>query len=219
MRRPRAPRPARSALGVVLTSTLTTALLTGTLAVSTNGCGDDPSEGGAPPPQATGALPSRDAGAEAKAPVDASPVDAGPQSRRFVGTLAATKPMTFGGSPYCTYKMTMKNVDVDVTVTGNGDIANASVSNVAFEETVPPCSQPPLEPNLQKYYLASSSKLPNGGAHLELARDPLNRTAATLILEGDFRVDDVKALLEWHRTDIGSPFDWRITTTVSLASR
>lgn len=216
MRRPRATRSARAALGVALTS----ALVMGPFALSTNACGGDPSAGSTPPPLATGAAPAREAGPdEAAAPVDASPVDAGPQSRRFAGTLATSQASAFGGSPYCNYRMTMTSVDVDVTVTGAGDIANASVSNVAVEETVGTCMYAPLGPNLQKYYLASSSKLPDGRDHLELARDPLNRTAATLILEGDFRGDDVKALLEWQRTDQTPLLNWRVTTTVSLVRR
>jgi hypothetical protein len=198
------------------------ALATGLVVAAASACSDDATTAGTPPPLATGtAAPPRDAGptTEAAASVDASVVDAGPQSRVFTGTLAATATTAFGGEGYCNYRVTMKSVEVSVTVTQAGDIANAAVTSLAVEETVPPCPHPPLPPNVHKYYLASSSKLPAGGSHLELARDPLNRPEATLVLEGDFRADTVKAALEWHRTDIGPPFDWRVTTTVSLTRR
>lgn len=195
------------------------AVVTVVVVLGANACGDDASSAPVPPPLSTATAAPRDAGVEAAPPVDASIVDAGAQARRFVGTLAATKPADFGGPPYCKYRITMKTVDVAVTVTEAGDIANASVSSLAFEETLPPCTYEPVAPNVHKYYLASSLKLPSGGSHLELARDPLNRPEASLVLEGDFRTDTVKAALEWHRTDQKAPLDWRVTTTVTLDRR
>lgn len=197
------------------------ALVTAALVATANACGDDATAAGTPPPLATGEAPPRDAGpgAEAAVPIDASAVDAGPQSRSLTGTLAATKATDFGGGNYCKYRMTMKSIEVTLSVTAAGDVANATVTSLAVEETVPPCQYTPTPPMLLRYYLASSSKLPGGGSHLELGMDPLNRTEATMVIEGDFSVDNAKAALEWHRTDQPSPLDWRITTSVSLVRR
>lgn len=195
------------------------ALVTGALAAAANACGSDATTAGTPPPLATGEPPPREAGAEAVVPVDASTSEAGAQGRPFTGTLAATKAATFGGGSFCNYRLTMKSVEVAVRATTTGEITNATVTSLAVEEAVPPCTYTPVPPNLHKYYLASSSKLPGGGSHLELVMDPLNRTAATLVVEGDFSTDSVNAALEWHRTDQKAPLDWRVTTTVPLVHR
>lgn len=197
------------------------ALVTAALAATANACGSDATAAGTPPPLATGEPPPREAGTspEAAAPVDASTSETGAPARSFTGTLAATKPAAFGGGSFCNYRLTMKSVEVSVNATATGEITNATVTSLAVEETVPPCTYTPVPPNIHKYYLASSSKLPGGGSHLELAMDPLNRTEATLVLEGDFSTDALDAALEWHRTDQKAPLDWRVTTTVPLVHR
>jgi hypothetical protein len=194
------------------------------IAASGTACSSDDGAGSTPPPLATGAPVRRDAAIEAAPPPpprDAStgPVDAGAKARHFAGTLAATPPSDFGGSPYCKYKMTLKQIEIDVTIDGAGDPANASVTDLAVEETVPPCTFAPTPASIQKFTLASSSKLPAGGLHLELSGDPGNKTATALLLEGDFAGDTVQATLEWHRTDQPAPLDWRVTTTIPLTLR
>ncbi len=204
----------------LLATTLVT-LATLAFGVIANACGADPSTGDVPPPLPTGAPVRRDASAPEAAPsaIDASPVDAGEAgaaARHFTGTLAATVAKGFGGSPYCKYTITLKQIDVDVTLTGAGDAVGASVTDLGVEANVPPCPNAPSDPSIQKYTLASSLRLPSGGLHLELAADPANRPAATLVVEGDFSGDHVSASAEWHRTDQQPPLDWRVTATVPL---
>lgn len=191
------------------------------LASATDACSSDPTTASVPPPLPTGKPISRDASVvdAAVPPVDASPIDAGSQARHFTGTLATTPASGFGGSPYCKYTITLKQISVDITLTGAGNVAAASVTDLAVEADVPPCPNPPQEPVIHTFTLASSLKLPSGGLHLELAPDPANRPAASLVLEGDFSGDHVSASLEWHRTDQQPPLDWRVTTSVPLDRR
>jgi hypothetical protein len=195
-------------------------LVLGALTLSLDACGTDPTTGGAPPPLATGKPSVRDASIPETAPAmtDASPApaDAGAPARHFTGTLAASAVTGFGGSPYCKYTITLKQIDVDVTVNAAGGLAGASVTDLAVEANVQPCPNAPADPTVQKYTLASSLKLPTGGLHLELAPDPANHPSASLVLEGDFGGDHVMASLEWHRTDQQPPLDWRVTAGVPL---
>jgi hypothetical protein len=195
----------------------------GALAATVDACSSDSSEASAPPPLPTG-NPVRDAARPDSRPaplMDASPGevdadDAGAPARHFTGKLAMSSVTPFGGSPYCKYTMTLKQIAVDVTISGAGNVAAASVTDLAVEAAVQPCPNPAAPQGMQTYSLASSLRLPSGGLHLELAPDPANATVASLVIEGDFSVDHVTASAEWHRTDQQPPLDWRVTTGVLL---
>jgi hypothetical protein len=184
-----------------------------------SGCGSD-STASTPPPLATGTPVVRDAAPDTAAPpLDASPrpgVDAGAPSYHFTGSLAATAPSDFGGSPYCKYRITLKQIDVDIAFDGAGEVIGGSVSNLAVEESVPPCPNGAVPPNIHKYTAASAGKLPSGGVHIVLGPDPENQPKASLVLDGDFRGGTAQASLEWHRTDQNAPLDWRVTAKIPL---
>ena len=152
-----------------------------------NGCGSS-NELGDPPPLSTGggSAAARDAAVESAAPFDASLVDAGPDARRFTGTLAATTPTDFGGAPYCKYRITLKQIDVDVTVDGAGRAVAAYAKDVAVEEAVPPCPNPPMPPKTNEYSLTASSKLPSGALHIDLVGYAPNQPNTTLFLDGAY---------------------------------
>lgn len=185
-----------------------------------SGCGND-STASAPPPLATGTPVVRDAAAETTdaRSLDASPspgVEAGAPSSHFTGSLAATATADFGGSPYCKYRITLKQVAVDVAFDGAGEVIGGSVSNLAVEESVPPCPNATVPPNIHKYTAASASKLPSGGVRIVLGPDHENQPKASLVLEGDFRGGTAQGSFEWHRTDQGPPLDWRVTAKIPL---
>jgi|GEM_PF-5583584 len=186
-------------------------------------CGGDDAAGTAPPPLPTSTA-ARDAGAPETAaapPADAGARDAAPETRRWTGTLAQTAPADFGGSPYCKYRMTLKQIAVDVTMKANGEVAAATVTNATFEETVPPCPNPPMKPTTQEFTFASATKLAGGGVHVNFAGVAANEPETSLVLEGplDGKGPSAVVALEWHRTDFGAPLDWRVTTKVTLTAR
>jgi hypothetical protein len=197
------------------------AILAAGLVVCANACSSEASAPSTPAPDASVKVPERDA--SVVTPVDAGKADSGgtvTQGGQFTGTLEATEPAAFGGGGACSYRITMKSVSVDVTVTETGTIERGASTSTAVEEievTTPPCPDPPLEANLHKYTFTSASQLPGGGMHLEFAPGAANKPQATLVLEGDFSGPTVDALLEWHRTDLGAPYEWRVQGNVTLA--
>lgn len=208
------------ALGVLgITSVIAVAA-----ASAANGCGGD-SGSTAPPPLATGSghppEPAEDAASEGSTPpADAAPNDAGgPATRRFTGTLVASPPASFGGSPYCSYKMTLKQIDIDLTLNEAGLATSGLVKDIAFEEAVPPCPNAAMAATMNEYSLARSSKLATGALHVELTGFAQNRPSTTLVVEGIFTTDHVSAVAEWHRTDQNPPLDWRVKATVPLDRR
>ncbi len=188
------------------------------------GGGAEPSDG--PPPLATSAASAGDDGGgtpspEAGAPVDAAPIDAGSDSVRWTGSLAASKTVDFGGSPYCKYRVTLQQIEVDLTMTKAGAVVTGKVKNLAVEAVVPPCSYPPQDPSLHEYSLAAAKPGANGAVHLDFAPFASNHPKASLALDGPLvgSSSTANATLEWHRTDQPSPLDWRVTVSVPLVRR
>jgi hypothetical protein len=185
------------------------------LGVSIAACGgDDPS---APDPlpvsddtsytKSPAATPSGSASAD---PPSTSSAASG--ARRWKGTLARTSTVTFGASS-CSYRITLQNVAVDILELDD-DIVTATVTLTATEETVPPCTAPPIRPNAHTYVLSSASRLPNGMRHIELSPMAANRPAAALVIEGAMSTPKSTLDLSWHRIDNPAPFDWRVRAQV-----
>jgi hypothetical protein len=212
-------RRARGALLVSIgTVCVTSALLV--LGTALSACGSD-TTATAPPPLATGTPVARDAAAPESAPPSlmpdaASGADAALPSYHFTGSLAATPPSDFGGSPYCKYKITLKQIDVDLSFDGAGEVIGGSVKNLALEESVPPCPNGAVPANIHTYTASSATKTASGGVHIVLGPDPDNQPKASLVVDGDFRGGTAQAALEWHRTDQNAPLDWRVKATIPL---
>ena len=189
-------------------------------------CGGDDDRGTAPPPLATNPTATATSEPEpvpvdAAPAVDAAPPDAGPESRRWTGTRATTIATLFGGSPYCQYRVTLKQIEVDITVQKTGEVIAANVKNVVTEESVPPCTYAPQAPNNHGYSFSKASRLASGAVRIELAPYPTNRPQGTLVIEGTLDGNDATAspTLEWHRTDQPAPLDWRVKASVPLTQR
>ncbi len=143
--------------------------------------------------------------------------DAGPQARRWKGTLGATARVTFGGGQNCTYRITLKNVTVDVTAAGNGDIVAASVTALAVEEVLSTsCSNTPIPAGPHRHALTLATLLPSGASHLELTGVSTNHPATSLVIDGDFRTLNPQLTLSWHRTDYGPPLDWTVKAYLTV---
>jgi len=150
-------------------------------------------------------------------PFGDGPVDAGPQSRRWKGTLASTLPVDFGGGQDCQYRITLKQVTVDVTAAANGDIVAANVTALAVEQVLStPCSNTAIPAHTHYYALTVASVLASGATHLELAGLSTNHPLASLVIEGDFKAASPALSLKWHRTDYGPPLDWTVNANVTV---
>ncbi len=107
----------------------------------TNGTGPAPSTSGSAstvPPAPSSSASSGTGGS----PFGDGPVDAGPQSRRWKGSLVSTIPVDFGGGQDCQYQITLKQVTVDITAAANGDIVAANVTALAVEQVLSsPCTR------------------------------------------------------------------------------
>ena len=144
-----------------------------------------------------------------------TPLDAGPQSVTWSGSLAKTGKASFGGDPYCNYEVVLSNVKVDLTLSSDRTIASGAITWTATETTVPPCSFAPQAPsqNGATPIAGKTGALANGGFHVELAPGATNHPPTTLVIESNAGGE---ATVEWHRSDQPAPLDWRIRSTIPL---
>ena len=137
----------------------------------------------------------------------------------FVGTLDATPPVPFGGAPYCKYTVTMKNIDIEVSIVPGGQVIGATVKNTRVEATVPPCTFPPSNPSDQSFAFTTLTQLPNGDELAFSGARPRTTPATTLTLDITPAGTTYKATAHWHRTDQDTILDWTVSSTVTLGPR
>lgn len=138
-----------------------------------------------------------------------------PTARRWHGTLDTAAPVTFGGTAgYCSYRITMKNLVVDLASDDSGHIVLGSVSADAVEETLSPNCNEPTPKNTHRYALVTAT-----GSHLELTGAASNRPEASLTIDANFDSPSPLLSLHFHRTDQGPPLDWQISVQVPATTQ
>lgn len=152
------------------------------------------------------------------APLPGADGDGGAFTRAWHGSLVATSPVTFGGSGYCSYRITLKQVNLDVSANAKGDILTAHVTAIAVESVVSSSCATPIPANVHDYTLAQATALPSGAMRLELAGAAANQPATALVIEGDFRAPSPVVSLRWHRSDYGPPLDWAVDARITVSS-
>ena len=132
---------------------------------------------------------------------------------RLTGSLAQTSSVVFGGGEHCTFRITLKDVSVDITANEQGKPSSATVTATAVEEVLSsPCPNSAIAPHRQRFTMTSAES-----QRITLAPAPENRPPADLVVEGDFAVSSPTVRLSWHRNDYPAPLDWRVTAQVKLA--
>jgi hypothetical protein len=171
-------------------------------------------------------------GTVANAPADGG-LDAPPGTVMWRNQPGDVPPVTFGGaSPgggmYCNYTITLKQLDVQLSILPSGQVTSGRVQDLNVEAVVPssPPTTPfvctatnpmPIVPNIAMYQLATSAAT-TGGLTLTFQGGASNSPPAALVLVLTKVSSLYSAKLTFHRNDGLDPvFEWMITTTVPLA--
>jgi hypothetical protein len=179
-------------------------------------CGSFESSGG-PPPLGTGtSAPKPDDASSDTSSIDDVTLEPNGSQKTYKGTLATTKTVKFGGSPYCEYTITIKEIGIEILQLEDGRIALARVRNVAVETSVPPCPHPPMDPSNHDYALASATKTASG-ITVKFVGAASNRPNTSLVIDLVQKGDGFDAAAEWKRIDQKAPLDWLVTATIPLA--
>ncbi len=133
----------------------------------------------------------------------------------YRGTLAATGASPFGGSPYCNYTMTLRDLEAELALSTTGAIVGGSAQAISVEATVQPCPNMPIPPRLLKFTFGSAT--PIGGAIMVVLNGvATNDPKASLTMTVTPAGGALSAVSRWTRTDQPAPLDWSVTANLSL---
>src|SRR5262245_8418731 len=155
-------------------------------------------------------------GQTADAPVDAAIIDATP-ARPYKGTLDQTPPVQFGGTPYCKYTITLKQIAVEIAILPGGQVTSGRVQALNVEavvvSTTPNCpATTPVIPANVATYTFQSAKPSSGGMQLTFKGASTNNPGVDLTVDLATVGTAVQARLGFHRYDQPPPLDWSVVT-------
>lgn len=145
----------------------------------------------------------------------AVPVDAA-KATPYRGTLSATQPVTFGGSPFCLYTITLQQLSIDLDVVASGQPTSGRVQALNVEGTDAACPNGVIPPTIANYTL-SSSTTGAGGRMLTFEGAASNNPPASLVALLTPTGTQYTAMLTFHRTNQTPPLDWTVQTTIVLS--
>ena len=185
------------------------------------GCGGD-STAEAPPPFPSD--PSSNAGADdsEETPKDTQsgeldPVVVNPSpsetpvatSTVVAGALATTATVPFGGDGFCKYDMTLKDVAIEIELRPNGDVARATVRDLAVEKALDGCPYAPMDPSIQDFTLKSHA-VTTTGTRVEFIGAKANRPETALVVDLVPSASGYLATATWK---------WSVTAKTSLTKK
>lgn len=147
------------------------------------------------------------------------PADAGTPgaSKTYRGTLDMSQTVPFGGVVYCAYSITLRQIDVQITMRPSGEVTGAAVQALNVEATVGTCPYPPSPPSIANYTLGTAKMIPNGSM-LTLTGDPANSPMVALDITTTTSGTKQEAMLSFLRTDQTGELAWNVVVTVPLTA-
>jgi len=145
----------------------------------------------------------------------------GDDTTTYKGMLDQTPAMTFGGAPYCSYTIALKQLDVELEILPSEQVTAGKVQALNVEAvvpTTPPCPYGPAGPTISNYTFASAMSS-TSGMTLTFQGAATNTPVASLEVELLSVGSVYQARLGFHRTDVSSPLDWSVLATVPLSAQ
>ncbi len=138
----------------------------------------------------------------------------------YKATMAQTPAMPFGGAPYCSYTITLKQLDVELGILPSSkQVTTGRIQDLNVEAvvpTTPPCMYTATPPTIANYTLASA--MPSAsGTTLTFQGDPTNAPVVSLGVELTSAGSVYQARLGFQRTDEPPPLNWSVLVTVTLS--
>jgi len=158
-----------------------------------------------------------------RAQTDAAVVPDAPTARTYKGSMDMVPPVTFGGLPYCTYTITLKQLQVELGILpSSGKAVSGRVQDLNVEAVIPsttpncPADLEVILPNIATYTLQAANPSSNGQT-LTFTGAAGNMPPADLTVELSSVGSAYQARLGFHRNNQGPPLDWSVIATVSLS--
>jgi hypothetical protein len=159
-------------------------------------------------------------GQVAKQPGPDAGIDAGidaAMATPYTGMLSQTTPVMFGGTPYCNYTITLKQIAIDLDILPNGRASSGHVQALNVEATDATCPNPVFPPTIANYTLSSSS---TGASGTTLMFEGATGNAPMASLVGSLTPSggQYATVLTFPRTDQMAPLAWTVQTPSILLS-
>ena len=134
-----------------------------------------------------------------------------PASGEWTGA-GAQAGATFGGSPYCTYNVSMQNLNLKVSIDENGNINSAMLTGTMVETTVGDCPYAPIGSKSHSY--SGGGSVEGKTISLELNPASTNMPHALASFRGQIINGRLNGTLTLHRTNIGGNLAWTVQSAV-----
>jgi hypothetical protein len=144
-----------------------------------------------------------------------APVDAVPPAP-YKGTQAETSPAMFGGTPYCNYTITLKQIEIDLSMLPSKQASSGRVQALNVEGTDASCPNGVIPPTIANYTLSASAPS-SGGTTLTFQGAPDNQPQASLVANLTPTGTQYTAVLTFHRTDQIPQLNWTVQTTIVVS--
>jgi hypothetical protein len=149
-----------------------------------------------------------------------------PSAVMWTGQLAMSPTTMFGGTPFCTYKITLKQIDVQIGILPSGLVTSGQVQDLNMEEivpsTTPACSATSpgtIPPNIATYQLATATAGADGMT-LTFQGPSTNQPPASLVVDLTKANTLYSAAMTFQRNDgLQAIFEWKVTTTVQMTPK
>lgn len=136
----------------------------------------------------------------------------------IAGTLATTATVPFGGSGYCKYDLTLKDIAIEIELAPNGVVSRATVRDRAIERALDGCPYAPMDPSAQEFALKSQATTTTG-TRIEFVGAKTNRPETALVVDLAAQGGGYRAIAVWKRTDQTAPLAWSVTAKIDLAAK
>jgi hypothetical protein len=153
---------------------------------------------------------------DAGAGSDSGGSDGGGVPTTYKGTLAQTTPVAFGGTPYCNYTITLKQLDFQLAILPSKQIVSGQAQALNVEATDATCPNGTIPAGIAKYTFAPAKPSPSGTT-LVFTGNAANAPQATLSIDVVSAGTAYQANLGFHRTDSVALLNWTVITTIPLA--
>jgi len=153
-------------------------------------------------------------------PDTSQPTPATPTDTVWEGALAKTSAVTFGGPPYCDYRVTFTDLTVRLVVGADGVVKSGEARGRMFEEAIA-CEHAPTPASFSTFRFSgadSASALVVDDDVVTFTGVTSNSPRSNLAFEGARDTNGtIAATVRIHRTDIAAPLDWTVVANVRLA--
>jgi hypothetical protein len=128
-----------------------------------------------------------------------------------------TPVVAFGGTPYCNYTITLRQISLEVDVLPGMQVTSGRAQALNVEGVLPPCPHGSIPPTIATYTYQSATPI-QGGQQLTFKGAGTNNPGVNLVVDLSSAGAGFQARMAFHRVDQPAPLDWSVVATLSMSA-